>query len=95
MSGFVEFRPQTENMFFSSHVKKIPKRNMLRFFRKEVQKRAKKHRREVWLTSTRYFEVLVVKFRQTLFLNSISKKLLRKNFEFFLILFELFSAFQT
>ena len=48
------------------------------FFESRLKRKLGKHWRESWLTSTRYFEVLVVKLTQTLFLNIILRKILRK-----------------
>ncbi len=50
----------------------------LDFFESRLKRKLRKHWRESWLTSTRYFEVLVVKLTQTSFLNIILRKILRK-----------------
>jgi hypothetical protein len=70
-------------------------------FSKVCSKKPGQHWRQSWLTSIRYFEVLLIKLTQTLFLNIILRKILWKNREnakiskFFLFLFELFCAFKT
>jgi hypothetical protein len=58
--AFLQFQARTENMIF------------LVIFQKIYEKRKPvKHWWESWLTSRWYFEVLVVKFEQTLFFNFI------------------------
>jgi ABC-type transport system involved in cytochrome c biogenesis permease subunit len=61
------------------------------FFESKLKRKLGKDCRESWLTSTRYFEVLVVKLTQTLFLNIFFRKILgkkskkRKMFEKFFV----------
>ena len=64
--------------FFKVTWKNFRKKMCFDFFESRLKRKLRKHWRESWLTSTRYFEVLVVKLTQTLFLNIILRKILRK-----------------
>jgi hypothetical protein len=64
--------------FFKVTRKNFRKKMCFDFFESRLKIKLKKHWRESWLRSTRYFEFLVVKLTQTLFLNIIFRKILRK-----------------
>ena len=66
-SHFFQFRPQTQNMNFSRSCEKIFERKCAMIFSKVGSKETQGNTEESWLTSIRYFEVLVVKLTQTLF----------------------------
>jgi hypothetical protein len=68
--AFLKLTAKTRNMIFLVIFEKISKKKVLRFFESRLQRKPVKHWWESWLTS-RYFEVLVVKFKQTLFFNFI------------------------
>jgi hypothetical protein len=99
-SRFIQFRPQTQNMNFSGSREKISEKNGLRFFESRLKRKLGKHRRESWLTSSRNFEVLGVKLKQTLFFDLILKKYLEKiekvqKLRFFFVLIWVVLCFQN
>ena len=70
--------PNSKYEFLKVTWKNFRKKMCFDFFESRLKRKLGKHWRESWLTSTRYFEVLVVKLTQTLFLNIILRKILRK-----------------
>jgi hypothetical protein len=74
---FFNFDPKLKIWIFQGHVKTFPKK-CLDFFENRLKRKLEKHWEENWLTSTQYFEVVVVKLIQTLFLNINLTKILRK-----------------
>jgi hypothetical protein len=71
--------PNSKYKFFKVTWKNFRWKMCFDFFESRLKRKLEKHWRESWSTSTRYFEVLVVKLTQTLFLNIILRKILRKN----------------
>jgi hypothetical protein len=74
-SRLFKFRPQIQNMNFLRSLEKFWKKMCLNFFESSLKRKLGKHRREIWLTSSRYFEVLVVNLKQTLFFHLILRKI--------------------
>ena len=69
--------PNSKYEFLKVTWKNFRKKICFDFFDR-LKRKLGKHWRESWLTSTQYFEVLGVKLTQTLFLNIILRKILRK-----------------
>ena len=69
--AFLQLTAETRNMIFLVIFQKNPEKKCFDFFESRLKRELMKHWWESWLSSSRYFEVLVVKFEQTLFFNFI------------------------